>query len=128
RGNTEQAKALKSSLRDLLKNDEELCKEYELLNTWLSVPEEENVRVLQYIVSHETNSTQPLNFNNTAKEEPAVSTINNNSDDLNDYEKINEPLALKVFALKVHLLKHVERSLFSFDSFQNIINMFLQNR
>ncbi|CAG8547677.1 11530_t:CDS:2 [Funneliformis mosseae] len=97
RGNTEQAKALKSSLRDLLKNDEELCKEYELLNTWLSVPEEEYVRVLQYIVSHGTNSTQPMNFNNAAKEEPAVSTINNNSGDLNDYEKINEPLALKSF-------------------------------
>ena len=75
--NTEQTKALKSSLRDLLKKDKELCKENELLNTWLNVLENErkkkdlkiidkknqaifkNVRVLQYSVSNGTNSTQP---------------------------------------------------------------------
>ena len=146
--NTEQTKALKSSLRDLLKKDKELCKENELLNTWLNVLENErkkkdlkiidkknqaifkNVRVLQYSVSNGTNSTQPQNINNAAKEEPeepAASTIISSSDDSNDYEKINEPLALQVtqrFSLSASqqgsftepIFEHVERSLFRFIS------------
>jgi hypothetical protein len=47
KGNTdknEQAKALKSSLQELLRNDKELCKEFEVLNTWLNVSVPTNER------------------------------------------------------------------------------------
>ncbi|RIA79430.1 hypothetical protein C1645_840714 [Glomus cerebriforme] len=63
-----------SSLQSLMKNDKDLCKEYELLSTWLSIPKNKrkiknlriidknhqavfkDVRTIQYNISYDTDS------------------------------------------------------------------------
>ncbi|EXX70872.1 uncharacterized protein OCT59_000013 [Rhizophagus irregularis] len=86
------SEALKSSLRDLMKNDKVIRNEYESLNMWLNadVPEKvknkrlrvidkdnravfKKVRVVQYNISYGT-QTQTQNSNSTAKEVQVVPT------------------------------------------------------
>jgi hypothetical protein len=91
KGNTdksEEAKALKSSLKELLRNDKEYCKEFEVLNTWLRIsaptnerkkivdnkknqPVFKNVNTVQYFVSYGADSKHSNNLNNMGIEDPA---------------------------------------------------------
>ncbi|RHZ88869.1 hypothetical protein Glove_21g41 [Diversispora epigaea] len=137
-------RALMSSLRDLMKKDEALRKEYESLDVWftekeknLKTVDKENratfkkARVIQYSISYGADSIQTQNSNNIAREH-AVST---NIKELQEIDPLNGQKAKKeevenLSSLRIPhkfsfpaskqgsyvepILEHVEKALFRF--------------